>query len=113
MLVQAYAGQPIHGDTGAVDFHEDDYRAVGQGMLLFYQQKSKRMMTPKSVLRTAQLLETAEVAALNRKAGFADAAGRKAPLGRWKQAAARWLRARQQNLAMLEGLVAAGYKETI
>jgi hypothetical protein len=113
MLVQPYAGQPIHGDTGAVEFHEDDYRSVGQGMLLFYLQKSKRMMTPKSVLRTAQLLETAEIAALNRKAGFGDAAGRKAPLGRWKQAAARWLRAREQNLPMLEGLVGAGYKETI
>jgi hypothetical protein len=58
MLVQAYAGQPIHGEAGTVDFHEDDYRAVGQGMLLYYQQKSKHMMTPKSVLRVAQLLET-------------------------------------------------------
>ena len=67
MLVQPFAGQPVHGDAGAVEFSEDDYRAVGQGMLLFYQQKSKRMMTPKSVLRVAQLLETAEIAVLNRK----------------------------------------------
>jgi hypothetical protein len=113
MLVQSFAGQPVHGDAGAVEFHEDDYRAIGQGMLLFYQRKSKRMMTPKSVLRVAQLLETAEIAAINREAGFGAAAGRKAPLGRWKQAAARWLRAREANLAMLQGLVAAGYKETI
>jgi hypothetical protein len=113
MLVQSFAGQPIHGDTGSVEFHEDDYRAVGQGMLLFYQQKSKRMMTPKSVLRVAQLLETPEIAALNRKAGFGAAAGRKPSLGRWKQAAARWLKVRESNLPMLQGLVAAGYKETI
>jgi hypothetical protein len=113
MLVQSFAGQPVHGDAGAVEFHEDDYRSIGQGMMLFYQQKSKRMMTPKSVLRVAQLLETAEIAALNRGAGFGEAAGRKAPLGRWKQAAARWLRLREANLPMLEGLVAAGYKETI
>jgi hypothetical protein len=113
MLVQSYAGQPIHGDAGAVEFHEDDYRAVGQGMMLFYQQKSKRMMTPKSVLRVAQLLETDEIAALNRQAGFGEAASRKPALGRWKQAAARWLRAREANLPMLEGLVGAGYKETI
>ena len=112
MLVQSFAGQPVHGDAG-VEFHEDDYRAIGQGMLLFYQQKSKRMMTPKSVLRVAQLLETAEIAGLNRKAGFGSAAGSKPPLGRWKQAAARWLRVRESNLPMLEGLVAAGYKETI
>ncbi len=113
MLVQSFAGQPVHSDAGAVEFHEDDYRAIGQGMLLFYQRKSKRMMTPKSVLRVAQLLETADIATVNRAAGFGDAAGRKAPLGRWKQAAARWLRVREANLAMLEGLVAAGYKETI
>jgi len=89
MLVQSFAGQPVHGDAGAVDFHEDDYRAVGQGMLLYYQQKSTRMLTPKGVLRVAQLLETEEIAALNRRAGFSDAAGRKPALGRWKQAAAR------------------------
>jgi len=67
MLVQPFAGQPVHGDAGAVDFYDDDYRAIGQGMLLFYQQKSKRMITPKGVLRVAQLLETAEIAVLNRK----------------------------------------------
>ena len=113
MLVQKYAGQPVHGESGAVEFNEDDYRAVGQGMMLFYQQKSARMITPKGVLRVAQLLETPEIAALNRSAGFSDAAGRKPALGRWKQAAARWLRLRETNLPMLQGLVSAGYKETI
>jgi hypothetical protein len=113
MLVQKYAGQPVHGESGAVDFLEDDYRSVGQGMMLYYARKSPKMMTPKSVLRVAQLLETPAIAELNRIAGFADAAGRKAPLGRWKQAAARWLRVRESNLPMLEGLVSAGYKETI
>jgi hypothetical protein len=113
MLVQSLAGQPVRDDRGDVDFLEDDYRALGQGMLLFYKQKSARMMTPKGVLRVAQLLETPAIAEVNRRAGFADAAGRKAPLGRWKQAAARWLTVRERNLPMLEGLVAAGYKETI
>ncbi len=113
MLVQPYAGQPVRGESGAVDFMEDDFRAVGQGMLLYYQRKSPKMMTPKSVLRVAQLLETPGIAEINRRAGFGDAAGRKAPIGRWKQAAQRWLRVRESNLPMLEGLVAAGYKETI
>jgi hypothetical protein len=113
MLVQPLAGQPVTGAGGKVEFHEDDFREVGQGMLLFYQKKSSRMMTPKAVLRVAQLLETPEIAALNRAAGFADAAGRKPPIGRWKQAASRWLRVRETNLPMLEGLVGAGYKQTL
>ena len=49
-------------------------------MLLFYEKKSTRMMTPKAVLRVAQLLETPEIAALNRKAGFGDPAAKKPPL---------------------------------
>jgi hypothetical protein len=113
MLVQPSSGQPVRGDAGAVEFHDDDFRAVGQGMMLFYQKSSPRMLTPKGVLRVAQFLEIPQIAALNRTAGFADTAGRKAPLGRWKQAAARWLRVRESNLPMLQGLVAAGYKETI
>jgi hypothetical protein len=113
MLVQKYAGESVRGDSGAIEFTEDDYRAVGQGMMLYYQQKSARMLTPKGILRVAQLLETPEIAALNRRAGFADAAGRKAPLGRWRQAAARWLRVREANPPMLAGLASAGYKETI
>src|SRR5215470_9206477 len=113
MLVQPYAGQAVRGEDGDAGFSEDDYRAVGQGMLLFYQKSSAKMMTPKSVLRVAQLLEVPAVAALNRQAGSADAAGRKAPLGRWKQAASRWLRVRETNLPMLAGLVGAGYKETL
>lgn len=53
------------------------------------------------------------VVALNRGAGFGDAASTKAPLGRWKSAASRYLAAREANLPMLQGLVKAGYKETI
>jgi len=35
MLVQPHAGQPIKGDDGEVAFHDDDYRAVGEAMILF------------------------------------------------------------------------------
>jgi hypothetical protein len=70
-------------------------------------------MTPKAVLRVAQLLETPQIAALNRKAGFGDPASKKAPLGRWKRAAQKWLEIRENNPAMLKGLVKAGFKETI
>jgi hypothetical protein len=112
MLVQPHSGQPVM-DAGEVAFHDDDFRSIGEAMLLFYEKKSTRMLTPKGVLRVAELLETPEIAAINRKAGFADPASKKAPLGRWKRAASLWLRIRERNLPMLQGLVKAGYKETI
>jgi hypothetical protein len=113
MLVQTRSGQPVHDDDGSVAFHDDDYRVIGEAMILHYQKKSPRMLTPKGVLRVAELLETEDIALLNRAANFADPAGQKAPLGRWKSAAKKWLAHREQNTALLEGLVAAGYKETI
>lgn len=113
MLVQSRSGQPVKEDDGSVAFYDDDLRRLGEAMLLFYEKKSARMMTPKAVLRVAQLLETPQIAALNRKAGFGDPASKKAPLGRWKRAAQKWLEIRENNPAMLKGLVKAGFKETI
>ncbi|GIJ75320.1 hypothetical protein [Virgisporangium ochraceum] len=110
MLVQHRTGAPVHDDDGSVAFHDDDYRAVGAAMML---RLGQRAMTPKQVLRVAQLLETPEIAALNRSAGFGDPAGRKPPLGRWPAAARRWLAHRERNTPLLDGLVTAGYKETI
>ncbi len=113
MLVQKKSGQPVKEDDGKVAFHDDDFRAIGEAMLLHYEKKSARMMTPKGVLRVAELLEHEEIAKLNRKAGFADPASKKPPLGRWKRAAEKWLRQREKNPAMLQGLVKAGFKETL
>jgi hypothetical protein len=113
MLVQPRAGAPVLETDGSVAFYDDDYRAVGEAMLLYFASGSTRMMTPKGVLRVAQLLEVAQIAALNRRAGFADPAGGRPALGRWPSAARQWLAHRERNLPMLEGLVAAGYKETI
>jgi Mg-chelatase subunit ChlD len=115
MLVQPHAGQPIKEDDGVTNagFYDDDYRGVGEAMVLFYEKKSTKMLTPKAVLRVAELLETPAIADLNRIAGFSDAGSKKAPLGRWKRAATRWLLLREKNLPMLQGLVKAGYKETI
>lgn len=113
MLVQPHAGQPIKDDAGNVAFHDDDLRGVGEAMTLFYEKKSTKMLTPKGVLRIAELLEAPAIAELNRIAGFADPNARKPQLGRWKRAASRWLAVREKNLPMLQGLVKAGYKETI
>jgi nucleotide-binding universal stress UspA family protein len=113
MLVQARSGAPVHDDDGSVAFYDDDYRRIGEAMVLWYQKKSNRMLTPKAVLRVAELLETPEIAALNRAAGFGDPAAKRAPLGRWPKAAAKWLALRETNQPMLAGLVKAGYKQTI
>lgn len=113
MLVQTRAGVPIKDDDGSVAFYDDDHRRIGEAMVLWYQKKSARMLTPKAVLRIAELLETPEIAALNRAAGFGDPAAKRAPLGRWAKAAAKWLAVREANKAMLEGLVKAGFKQTI
>ncbi|MCA9599234.1 MAG: VWA domain-containing protein [Myxococcales bacterium] len=113
MLVQQRSGQPVHDDDGTVAFYDDDFRRIGEAMVLFYEKKSPRMMTPKGVLRIAELLEAPEIVELNRLAGFGDPAAKKAPLGRWKRAADKWLRVREANRPLLEGLVSAGYKETI
>jgi hypothetical protein len=71
------------------------------------------MMTPKAVLRIAELLENDEIATLNRAAGFGDPAASKPLLGRWAKATTKWLQVREKNAPMLQGLVRAGYKETI
>ena len=113
MLVQSRAGEPIKDDDGSVAFYDDDHRRIGEAMILFYQRKSPRMLTPKAVLRVAELLETPAIAALNREAGFGDPAAKRAPLGRWTKAASKWLAIREANPAMLAGLVRAGYKQTI
>ena len=113
MLVQPRAGEPIRDEDGSVAFYDDDYRAIGEAILLFYEQGSKAMLNPKGVLRVAQLLEVPEIADLNREAGFGNPASKKPPLGRWKSAARQWLRVREANRPLLEGLVKAGFKETI
>lgn len=113
MLVQGRSGQPVKGADGAVEFFDDDYRAVGQGMILRFERKSKRTMEPKNVLRIAQFLETPEIAAINREAGFGKATSTDAPMGRWRKAATAWLRVREENVAILQGLVAAGRKHLV
>lgn len=113
MLVQTRSGAPVHDTDGTVAFYDDDYRRIGESMVLWYQKKSARMLTPKAVLRIAELLEVPEIAALNRAAGFGDPAAKRAPLGRWAKAATKYLAVRETNKAMLEGLVKAGFKQTI
>ena len=41
MLVQTRAGAPVHDDDGSVAFYDDDYRRIGEAMVLWYQKKSR------------------------------------------------------------------------
>ena len=113
MLVQPHAGQAISDEHGNFAFHDDDLREIGAAMMLHYERKSTRMLTPKAILRVAELLEREEIAALNRSAGFGDPSAQKPILGRWAKVATRWLAYREANEPMLAGLVRAGYKQTI
>ena len=70
MLVQGHAGQPVREDDGTVAFFDDDYRAIGEAMVLHYEKKSTRMLTPKAVLRVAELLETPEIARAQPRGGL-------------------------------------------
>jgi hypothetical protein len=110
MLVQTRKGDPIR-DGGEVVFHDDDYRDVGEAMMLL-RRTDGRDLHPKLLLRVHDLLVLPEVANINRALGFGRSA-RKPFLGRWPKAVDKWLRFREDNLPVLAGLVKAGFKATV
>lgn len=108
MLVQSRSGEPVRED-GEIVFHDDDYRAVGEAMCLV---RAKHDVSPKLLLRIGDVLELPQVAAANRELGFGRSA-RNAAYGRYYKTVEKWLRHREQNPAMLEGLVKAGFRTTV
>jgi hypothetical protein len=58
------------------------------------------------------LLKLPGIVEINRELGFGNSA-KNAPMGRYPKAVAKWLRQREQNPAMLEGLVKAGFRKTV
>jgi hypothetical protein len=109
MLVQSRKGDPER-EGGKVVFHDEDYRNVGEAMILL-QEKGKDL-NPKLILRVWEILSLSGVAAINRELGFGKSA-RKPFLGRWPKAVEKWLRYREENPKMLEGLVKAGFRNTV
>ena len=105
MLVQDRYGAPVVED-GEVLFHDDDYRAVGEAMFLI-RGRGNASMDPKQILRVGDVLQLPVIAEINRKLGFGKSA-RKAAVGRYKKAVHKWLRYRENNPAMLKGLVKGG-----
>lgn len=113
MLVQSRSGEPVRESDapGApVLFHDEDHREVGEAMLLL--QRKDRDLNPKLVLRVRDLLRLPEVAAINRELGFGRSA-KNPTLGRWPRAVEKWLRYREQNPNVLQGLVKAGFRTTV
>lgn len=111
MLVQSRCGEPVReGDE--ILFHDDDFREVGEAMCLL-RRRDGRDLNPRLLLRVGALLELPQVARLNRELGFGGRSLRSAPLGRWPRVVTRWLRHRERNPRMLEGLVRAGFRQTV
>lgn len=110
MLVQARKGDPVL-DGGRVAFYDDDFRDVGEAMMLIHRRDGKDL-NPKLLLRVHDLLKLPAVAAINRELGFGNSA-RHPFLGRWPKAVEKWLQFREENPKMLDGLVKAGFKSTV
>lgn len=111
MLVQSRKGDPERED-GKVVFYDEDYRDVGEAMVLLKEKGSKGDLNPKLLLRIHDLLNLPEIAEINRELGFGRSA-RNAFLGRWGKAVTKWLKYREENLPLLQGLVKAGFRTTV
>jgi len=110
MLVQSRKGDPVR-EGGEVVFFDDDFRDVGEAMCLL-RRKDKRDLDAKLLLRVYQVLTLDGIAEINRELGFGRSA-RRPTLGRWTKVVTRWLRYREDNPKVLEGLVGAGMKEKV
>ena len=103
MLVQSRKGEPVM-EGGEFLFADEDYRDVGEAMALSF--------NPKMLLRVWEVLNVQGVIAVNRRLGFGHS-DRRAFLGRWPRVVEKWLRYREDNPKMLEGLVQAGFRTTV
>jgi von Willebrand factor type A domain len=111
MLVQSRKGDPERED-GQIVFHDEDYRDVGEAMMLLKEKGSKTDLNPKLLLRIRDFLRLPKIAEINRELGFGRSA-RRPFLGRWDKAVTKWLQYREDNIPMLEGLVKAGFRSTV
>jgi len=106
MLCQSRRGDPVK-ENGQVLFLDDDFRNVGEAMTLL-----PGGFDLKLLLRIREVLELETVAKINRELGFGRSA-RKAHLGRWPVVAAKWLRYREQNPKVLDGLLKSGFRKSV
>lgn len=109
LLVQSRKGDPVL-DKGEFAFHDDDFREVGEAMALLYDKG--KSLDAKLLLRVHEVLSLPGIAAINQELGFGRSA-RRPFYGRWPAATRKWLAYREANPQLLEGLVKAGFKETV
>ncbi len=109
MLVQGRSGEPVV-ENGKLSFFDDDFREVGEAMILL--DKDKGGFNAKLLLRIRDLLRLPEIAKINHDLGFGKSA-RRPELGRWTKAVTRWLQYRERNPKMLEGLIKAGSRRAV
>ena len=109
MLVQTRAGSPVM-DGGKVAFLDDDYRAIGEAMLLL--RGGKTFFDPKLMLRVGDVLRLSAIADINRELGFGKSA-RNPAMGRYDKAVLKWLSNLEQNPGVLSGLVKKGWRTSI
>jgi hypothetical protein len=110
MLVQSRKGDPVK-DGDKVAFHDEDFRDVGEAMMLINRADGKGL-NPKLLLRIYDVLSLPQVAEINRELGFGKSA-RKPFLGRWPKVVEKWLEHREANPNVLRGLVKAGFRTTV
>jgi hypothetical protein len=110
MLCQSRKGDPVK-DGDKVAFYDEDYRDVGEAMMLL-DPRDKKIPVPKLMLRVREVLCVPGVAAINRDLGF-GASTRKPFLGRWTRMVERWLSHLDSNPKILERLLNQGYRTTI
>jgi hypothetical protein len=109
MLVQTRSGEPVM-DDGKVAFLDDDFRAVGEAMLLT--RGSKTAFDEKLLLRVGDVLRLPEIAAINRELGFGKSA-RNPAMGRYDKTIVKWLTNLEANPGILAGLVKKGWRTSI
>ena len=108
MLVQNRMGEPIVED-GKILFRDDDFRDVGEAACLI---RADKDLNPKLLLRVGDVLVLPQVADINRELGF-GASGRNPAIGRYYKVVTKWLRYREDNRPLLDGLVKAGFRTTV
>jgi hypothetical protein len=108
LLVQSRAGEAVKVG-GSVAFYDEDFREVGEAMLLL---GGAHNMSPKLVDRVRSVLRLPEIAEINRQLGFGKSA-RRPETGRYDRLVRKWLRHREQNVGYMHGLVKGGWRQTV
>lgn len=108
LLVQNRCGEPVT-ENGKVLFHDEDYRNIGEAMCLL---RCKNDINPKLLLRIGDILNLPGVAAINRELGFGKSA-RNPAIGRYYKVIEKWLKHREDNPKMLDGLVNASFRTSV